>query len=271
MQKTVVRLIKLEFLKLRHNRALWVLLALYLLCVIAISLSGGIILKIMAGMGISYRGIDPTVIPIYDFDDIWQNLAYLGYFFKIFPAFLLIISITNEYSYKTHRQNIIDGLSRREFFLSKLSFAAFLAILSAGLLLVLGLVLGFSHSSVTSWEAMSSKLYFIPVHAFQILLFFLFAMFLALLIRRSGVTVVLLLMYAWFLEPITAGILGYYVPGADDFFPLEAISSLVHFPFSKYIFMYTQDFVSFADLAKALGWCGVLLYGIYYQLAKRDF
>lgn len=265
------RLIRLEFLKLRHNRAVWILLALYLVCVIAISLSGGVILKVLAGMGIAYRGIDPTVIPIYDFDDIWQNLAYLGYFFKIFPAFLLIISITNEFSYKTHRQNIIDGLSRREFFLSKLSFAGFLAVLSALLLLILGLILGFLNSSVTSWEAITSNIFFIPLHAFQIMLFFLFAMFLALLIRRSGITVVLLLMYAWFLEPIAAGITGYYVPVLEGLFPLEAIGSLVHFPFSKYVFMYTQDFVSLGDAAWALGWCGILLFGIYYQLARRDF
>lgn len=267
----MLRLIRIEFLKLKHNRALWILLALYMVCLIAISFSGGVILKAMAGMGISYQGIDPTVIPIYDFEDIWQNLAYLGYFFKIFPAFLLIISITNEFSYKTHRQNIIDGLSRREFFLSKLSFASFLALLSAGLLLLLGLILGFSNSAVTSWEAITRNIFFIPVHAFQVLLFFLFAMFLALLIRKSGITVVLLLMYAWFLEPIAAGITEYYYPFLGSLFPLEAIGNLIHFPFSKYVLMYTQDFVSMADFSKAMGWCGILILGIYYQLVKRDF
>lgn len=265
------RLIQLEFLKLKSNKAMWWLLGLYLISLVFISFSGGMILQSLSDNGLQYNGIDPTILPIYDFDDIWQNLAYLGYFFKIFPAFLIIISVSNEFSFKTHRQNIIDGLSRFEFFLSKTVFAAFLAIISGLLILCLGLVLGFANSSVTDFNSIVASIIYVPAHMFQLFVYFLMAIFLTLLIRKTGITIVLFLMYSVILEPIITSLLGIWYPSAASLFPLESISSIVHFPFSRYILLETQTFISGPDMLKALFWCLVLGYGIYYQLVKRDF
>lgn len=267
----MVRLIRLEYLKLRHNKAMWVLLGLYLVAIVGISFGAGYILQVLADNGVEYRGIDPTVFPIYDFDDIWQNLAYLGYFFNVFPAFLIVISITNEFANKTHRQNIIDGLSRTEFFLSKLSFAAFLSLLSGLFLLMIGLLLGFMHSDVLGTEAIFSNMVFAPVHALQLFLYFLFAMLLSLIIRKSGITIVLLLMYTVILEPILTATLGYWYPGTEDFLPLHAISNLVHFPFPKYFLRYVQDYLAIKELAIAVGWGVIFTTGIFLFLKKRDF
>ncbi len=267
----MLRLIRLEYLKLKHHKAMWILLALYILAIVGISFSAGYVLQYLADQGVEYRGIDPTVFPVYDFDDIWQNLAYLGYFFKIFPAFLLIISICNEYSYKTNRQNIIDGLSRKEFFLSKFSFATFLAILSGFLLLVIGLILGFMHSNVTDAGSVLANIEFVPVHSLQLLIYFLFAMLLAILIKRSGIAIVLFLMYTIVIEPIVVGIGHFYYPEVVAFAPLESIASLIHFPFQKYILFYTQDYVSLIDLARALGWGVVFTLLLSHFLRKRDF
>jgi ABC-type transport system involved in multi-copper enzyme maturation permease subunit len=267
----MLKLIKLEYLKLKHNRAMWWLLGLYILAVILISFSGGFILQMLANNGVEYKGIDPTVIPIYAFDDIWQNLTYLGYFFKIFPAFLIIISICNEFSYKTHRQNIIDGLSRTEFFLSKTTFAAFLAVLSGVLMLILGLILGGLNSSVGG-DLIFTNIEFIPAHILQLLLYFLFAMFLAMLIRKTGVTIVLLLLYSLILEPIGAAIIQYnFGQFYGNLFPLESISTIVSFPFARYAFVETQNYVAIKELLIACGWGAVFTFFIFRILKKRDF
>lgn len=269
--KNISRLVQLEFLKLKSNKALWWLLGLYLLAMIFISLSGGIILQYLANAGVRYRGFDPTLLPIYDFDDIWQNLAYLGYFFKIFPAFLIIISICNEFTFKTHRQNIIDGLSRWEFFSSKLAFAAFLSLLSGILVFVLGLILGFKNSDIKSMEVILAHIAFVPAHIIQLFIYFLAAMFLALLIRKSGITIILLLMYTLIIEPIAVALLNYYFEPVGSYLPLDSISSLVHIPFGRYILLETQTHIAAPDVLRAAVWCGILIYGIYYQLNKRDF
>lgn len=267
----MLRLIRLEYLKLRANRAMWILLGLYLLCLVLIAFSGGAILQFLENKGVQYKSLSPTMLPIYDFEDIWQNLAWLGYFFKIFPAFLLVISINNEFQFKTNRQNIIDGLSRTEFFLSKLSFAAFLACVSGILLFILGVILGFSNASAKTLEAFMANIEFIPGHIFQLFLYFIFAIFLALLIRKSSITIVLLLLYTIFLEPIAARIIGHWHPLIASWFPLETFSNIVHFPFSRYVFLQTPDYIAITDVLMASVWGVVFLIGIFYQLKKRDF
>ena len=267
----MLRLAKLEFLKLKTNKAFWILLGIYFLALIVFAFSGGVILKYLENDGVTYRGLSPVMLPIYDFEDIWQNLAWLGYFFKIFPALLIIISITNEFQFKTHRQNIIDGLSRTEFFLSKLSFAIFLALLSAFVILGMGLILGFLHASDTSAEAIFYNAVFIPAHAYQLLLYFLFAMFLSLIIRKSAFTILVLLIYTLMIEPIGGAILGHYYPLLGSLLPLEAFSAIVAFPFSRYIFLETPDYIGIPEFLKASGWGLIMLFGIFYQLKKRDF
>jgi hypothetical protein len=250
---------------------MWVLVTLYLLAVVGISFSAGLFLQYLADQGISRRGIDPTIFPIYDFEDIWQNLAYLGYFFKIFPAFLIIISICNEFSYKTHRQNIIDGLSRTEFFLSKLSFAAFLAILSALLILVLGLIIGFAQSDTTAANSIFRHIGFVPMHALQLFFYFLFAMFVAIVIRKTGYTIVFVLMYTIMIEPVAWAFLTYKEVTFADYLPLESISSMVPFPFARYILLETQNYLSFKSLAIGATWGLVFSGFIFYRLRTKDF
>ncbi|NEN25757.1 ABC transporter permease subunit [Cryomorpha ignava] len=267
----MLRLVKLEFLKLKTNRAFWILLGIYFVALLLIAFSGGAILQYLENQGVTYRGLSPVILPIYDFEDIWQNLAWLGYFFKIFPALLIIISVTNEFQFKTHRQNIIDGLSRTEFFLSKLSFAIFLALLSALVILIIGLILGFLNASDTSVDAILYNAVFIPAHAYQLLLYFLFTMFLALIIRKSAFTIMVLLIYTLMIEPIAAGILGHFYPLIGSLLPLQAFSSIVAFPFTRYILLETPDYIGLVEFLKATGWGFVFLFGIFWQLKRRDF
>ncbi len=269
----MIRLIRIEWLKLRHLKAVWVLTGLYLVALLAISLSAKFFLDFLTSRGIEWRGINPSMLPVYAFDDIWQNLAYLASYFKIFPAFILIISISNEYSYRTHRQNIIDGLSRVEFFFSKLSFAAFLAVLSAGVLLIIGLVMGSLYSDVQGFEYVVQHIVFIPVHALQFFIYFLFAMLIVFLIRRSGISIVFLLFYTVILEPVLVAITIFALkqPTVALFYPMNAIGNLVPVPFGKYAFQETQTTVGAVDLSIALMWMALLSGAIFYLLKKRDF
>lgn len=266
----MLRLIKIEYLKLKSNRALWILLGLYFLAIASVAIGAGAFLDYLTGEGVDYRGINPSIFPIYDWEDIFHNLAYLASFFSVFPAFLLIISVSNEFTFKTHRQNIIDGLSRTEFFLSKLSFAAFLSLVSATFLFLLGLVLGLINSE-SAVSAISESIVFIPGHAIQLFCFFLFSILLVMIIRKSGITIVLLLIYAVILEPILSAILKWQVPELGVILPLDSISSIVRVPFSKYILLETQNYIGWMDLLRGGLWGVVFTILIFLMLKKKDF
>lgn len=267
----MLRLARLEFIKLKTNKAFWILLGIYFVALLIIAFSGGAVLQYLENKGVTYKGLSPILLPIYDFEDIWQNLAWLGYLFKIFPALLIVISVCNEFQFKTHRQNIIDGLSRSEFLISKLSFALFIALLSALAIGLIGLLLGLLYASDTSLGTIFYNAIFIPAHAYQLFLYFMFAIFLGLVIRKSAFTIMVLLIYTLMIEPIAAGITGYFYSGAASFFPLNAISSLIAFPFSKYVFIQTPDYIALPEFLIATAWGCIFLFGIYYQLKKRDF
>jgi ABC-type transport system involved in multi-copper enzyme maturation permease subunit len=266
----MLRLVKIEYLKLKSNRALWILLGLYFVAIAAVAIGAGAFLDYLTDQGVDYNGINPSIFPIYDWEDIYHNLAYLASFFAVFPAFLLIISVSNEYTYKTHRQNIIDGLSRKEFFLSKLSFAAFLSLVSAAFLFLLGLVLGLINSE-SGLSAFTTSLVFIPGHAIQLFCFFLFSILLVFIIRRSGITIVLLLLYSLILEPILSALLKWQVPELGSVLPLDSISSIIRIPFSKYILLQTQDYIAWMDLLRGGMWGLVVTALIFVILKKKDF
>ena len=111
----MIRLFEIEWLKLKNYTVFWILLIMYFLGLILILSSGMFLMQFLKYKGADFNGIDPTILPLYDFPDVWQNMTYIATFFKIILAFIVIISVTNEISYRTMRQNVIDGLSKWEW------------------------------------------------------------------------------------------------------------------------------------------------------------
>jgi hypothetical protein len=115
----MIRLFEIEWLKLKNYKIFWILFGLYFLGLLVVCSGGMFLLEYIKRTGGDFKGIDPTILPLYDFPDVWQNTIYVATFFKLFLAFIVIISICNDINYRTLRQNIIDGLSKKEFLISK--------------------------------------------------------------------------------------------------------------------------------------------------------
>ena len=57
---------------------------------------------------------------IFNFPYIWHFNTWVAALFKaLFLAIVIVSMMANEYSNKTIKQNLIDGLSKKEFVLSK--------------------------------------------------------------------------------------------------------------------------------------------------------
>jgi ABC-type transport system involved in multi-copper enzyme maturation permease subunit len=209
-------------------------------------------------------------LPIFDFVDIWQNLAYITFLFKYILAFVVIISICLEYSNKTIRQNFIDGLSRRDFLISKLGLIAFLTILSGVMITVLGLILGMLYSPVKSLPFVVLNMEFVLAHMLEVFSFLSFALLIATLLRRTGFAIVLFVIYATSIEPMVTMIMKYHYELPTWYFPMASISNIVRVPFPKYIFREVQDFVSLQDVLVACGWTAIFLFLTYRLIKSRD-
>ena len=272
----MIRALQLEWLKVRHYRIFWVLAIMYCLALLIGSSVGKVLLDFLESKGADFEGITPSIIPIYDFPDIWQNITWIVNVFKILPALVIIISVTNDISFRTMRQNVIDGFSKREYMYSKLIFIVFLALLSAAVIFVIGLIMGFNYSSVTSPKYVFRSIEFLGSYFLSITAYCCFAWWLAVWIKKTGFIIAFLIMYTFIFEPImTVNFLHnpyvndpmqYFVP----YFPVYAMNSLIPLPYGRYIFMEVQNYLTFKDIAIALGWLGLTLGLIYRSLLKKD-
>lgn len=272
----MIRLLNIEWLKLRRYKAFNIVMLLYYVIFIAVCSSGMAILEFLKNEGAEFKGISPTMLPIYDFPDIWQNMTYIATILTIFPAFLIIISVTNEIQFKTLRQNIIDGLNRMDFFLSKFNFIVALSLINTLVLFLNGLVLGLLYSYDKSLDAILGGTQFLFGFFLFNLTFFVFAFLLSLLIKRTGIVIVLLGIYFLFAEPIATLILA-NVPEFPQFcrdivpyFPVKAMNNLIPNPFGRYIFMEITDYIPLKSIAIIIGQLAIYLTLIWLILKKRD-
>lgn len=264
------RLLQIEWIKLRNYKPFWILSGLYFLGLFIILLGGKFFLLWLESRGAQFEGIKPSMLPIYDFDDIWHNMTYMASLLKVIPAFIFLILITNEYSYKTLRQNIIDGMTRAEFLYSKLLLAFIYSLVSTTFIFISGLIIGLLSSPVKDFGSIFGRADFLLAHGLEMFAFFSFTLLLSIVIRRTGFALVLLLIYAIMLEPILALYIGYKFDGPETFFPIKSINLLVENPFTKYFLMETQEHVKVTSILMVIAWTTLFNFGSYQILRKRD-
>lgn len=256
-------------------RTFWVICGLYFLTLGFTTASGMEILKWLASKGAEFgASININRVPLYHFPDIWQNLIWISGLFKIVLAVMVVISITNEYQYRTLRQNIIDGMSRWEFLQSKILTNLLLSIMSVVMILVIALFTGFIYTPKIEWNYFFVGSEFFVAYFIEVFAFLSFALMLGVLIKRSGLTIVML-MLANMIEAIIK--LNIFRSSMEDqigwlkqFFPLESITNLVPLPFARYAFQEIQDYVALTAVAIALGWILLFNYFAYLKLKKSD-
>jgi ABC-type transport system involved in multi-copper enzyme maturation permease subunit len=150
--------------------------------------------------------------------------------------------MANEYSYKTLKQNLIDGLSKKEFILSKFYTVVAFALVSTVFVFVVSLILGLSYSDYNEFAIITSDLEYIVAFFIKLVGFFSFGLFLGILVKRSAFAIGA--MVVWLIgESIFKGYLFYSlkntentsekVDGIMQFLPLEAMTNLIKEPFSR--------------------------------------
>ena len=267
----MLELLKLDLKKLLPYRTFWIVCGLYFFTLAFVTASGMEFLKWLAGLFDNFgSSLNISRIPLYHFPDVWQNLTFVSGFFKIVLAIMVVISITNEFSYRTIRQNIIDGMSRWEFLQSKILTNLLLSLMSVVMVFSIALVTGFIYSPEIDWQYVFTDLEFFPAYFLEVFTFLSFAMMLGILIQRSGLTIILLLLSRIIEAPIDAYVGNHYSWDIVGFFPLQSIGNLIAMPFARYAFQEIQDFVTFKAVIIVLCWMFLFNYFSYLKLKRAD-
>lgn len=265
----MLKLLRIDLLKLTNYRAFWVLNILYALLILGIPAGVIEFLKWLKSAGAEFDGFDPMKIPILHFPDIWQNITYVYTFLKIFLAIIIVISISNEFSYKTVRQNIIDGMSRLDFLKSKLLTILLMSLGSTLLVFLTGFVTGALYTPDITFVEMFEETEFVFAYFLDLFSFLVFSFLLTVMLKRSAVTVFILLVYRP-IEGIIILILPGAIKGIGQYFPLQAMSNMIEVPFPRYIFQEINDNVDMMMVSVVIGWTAIFIYAIYAKLKSSD-
>lgn len=216
-----MKLIRIEWLKLRHHNFFWIGMGLYILSIVLlITLLGNFkLIEQKEGEGmITFQTLGEA--GLYKLPYIWQHVTYLAGFFKFIPAFLLIFFISNEYQYKTYRQNVIDGLSIGQFYTSKLYSAVFFTLISLLTVAITGFVMALLHNDNLDWSSFTTGTDYFAAYFAEVFFMIIFTIFLTVLFRRSTITIIFILAYYFIIEQLVGFALGeplkYYLPTAPS-------------------------------------------------------
>ena len=269
-------LLKTEWLKIRNYPAFWLLIGRCVLSYpginyICLNAFESIVKKEnAAGKMISVFLGNP-----FSFPEVWRTSAYLISVFVFIPSVLVIMLITNEYTYKTNRQNIIDGWSRRDFMFAKLFDVVIVVLLVTILYALVAFIMG-STNTTDSNNKTWSLAYYIGLFALQTFSQLSLAFMVGLLVRKSFIALAIFLFYSIVAEPIAVNLFRYkfFKNDIGRFLPLELSDRIIPPPafmrrFDEKIYQASLDAVNhhiaYTILLIIITW--VINYLIYQ---KRD-
>lgn len=256
-------LLAIEWLKIKNYRTFWILIGFFLVLLPLwnYQIENGMIKFGSAG---GANGIN-ILSRAYSFPEVWGNVSFWASIFVLFLSILIIILTTNEYNFRTHRQNVIDGWSRLQFFHAKVGLVILISLLTTIYVFLVGAVLGIINSGdITGIFRESYKL----AYFFLLSVNYLgFALLLSVLVRRSGLSIGLFLLYSLIIENILRGILNW---GNDldlgDYLPMQASDELLPLPllqmFSSMVSPGKTPDTAF--IMVSIGWCA-----LYYFIGRR--
>jgi len=228
----ILRLIGIEFYKIKHHKLSRFLFLSYFVLLSSIALIA--VIKFNVGnveIKLAEQGI-------FNFPYIWHLNTWEADFLTFFLVIIIVSMVTNEYNFRTLKQNLIDGLSKKEFVLSKFYFMVILALLATVFVFVISLILGLMYSDYTSFGMIFRDTYFLVAFFLKLLGIFSFMMLLSFLFKRSAFA--LGFFFVWILiEFIFYGLLRWQffnkkiAENISQFFPYTSFRNLLPQPVTR--------------------------------------
>ncbi|MDG1790835.1 MAG: ABC transporter permease [Flavobacteriaceae bacterium] len=277
----MLRLLSIELHKLKYNKSAKVISIVYFILISFIALIASIEFNFGS---FHFRIADQG---IFNFPFIWHFNTWVAAILKLFLAIVIVSMMANEYSNRTLKQNLIDGLSKKEFVLSKFLTVVLFAMVSTLFVFIVSLILGLIFSDYNEIGIIFSDTEYLLAYFINLIGFFSFCLFLGILVKRSAFALGFLLIWS-IMEGIIYSFLkwemfrnSYLADNIIQLFPLASMSNLIKEPFSRLGAVqsaanqlgeaFDKDYsVQFMTVLIVLTWTCLFVYGSYAVLKKRD-
>lgn len=211
----------------------------------------------------------------FEFPKVWLSVSYYSGCILVLPALLLLMLATNEFTYRTSRQNIIDGLSRKQFIEVKLMTALLLALASTLLVFITALIFGFAVGGSFSFSGIENLGYFF----LKAVTYNFVAILIAVLIRRTGFAIAIFFIYTALENGLSLFLFGWAINIKEEhkvdmgnmgnYLPMNASDGLLYSPLASFTGMAGNKLpVDYTWLVFSLA---LLYLALFFLWAKRNF
>lgn len=273
----MLRLINLELQKLWLNRTSKILIFVSFVLPFTVLVLSSIKINVFG-----FFTLELGELGIFNFPIIWHITTFFAAQFKFFFAIVVVSMIGNEYSNKTIKQNLIDGLSKKEFILSKFYTIVFFSLVATLLIGLAALVIGLYYSSYTEIGIIIRETEFLLAYFLKLVGFFSLCLFFGMLVKRSAFALAFLFIL-FILEWVIFGLITWRA-NADlagkiqDYFPLKSMYNLIKQPFQRIVMTKFPDkaeiiydySVHWYEMVIVLGWTALFVFLSYRLLKARD-
>ncbi len=273
----MLRLLNLELQKLLLNRTSKVLIFISFILPFFIILLSSLKINVFG-----FFTLELGELGVFNFPVIWHLTTFFSAQFKFFFAIVVVSMIGNEYSNKTLKQNLIDGLSKKEFILSKFYTIVFFSLVSTVLTGLISLCIGLYYSSYTEVGIILMETEFLLAYFIKLIAFFSLCLFFGMLVKRSAFALAFLFIL-FIVEWIAFGLMSWKLDSdlaekIQNIFPLKSMYKLIDQPFQRIAMSkfpdkteLTYDYaVHWNEMAVVLVWTALFIFLSYRLLKKRD-
>lgn len=226
----MLALIKIEWLKIKKYPAFW-----WMLGIVALTYPGlncmtyYAYIKATTGKEITNNIAKMLLGNPFSFPEAWHSVAYFSSIFVLLPSIVVIMMVTNEYSFRTHRQNIIDGWSRAQYITSKLFDVLIVSVIATLVYIVVAAGFGVyaDSASVNQW---ADQLQYIPLFLLQTFAQLSIAFLLGYLVKKAFIALGIFLFYYLIVENIAVAYARFKLNDIGRFLPFEISDRLIPAP-----------------------------------------
>jgi ABC-type transport system involved in multi-copper enzyme maturation permease subunit len=275
----MIKLLKIELKKIRTYKIFWILAGLYFIFLVLGILMAEFMINNMVDNMNKHLPIPAPHMNIYFFPEVWQNMAFFATirYVLIFPAIIIMILITNEFTFKTIRQNVVNGLSKSEFILSKLYIILSISVITTVFFALSTFIIGIAHTSEVTWGMIFDKISFVIGFFITILTFQIYAFFFGFMCRNTGLAIALFTLYTFIIEPILYYFLKsplVFKNGISTYLPVNAVFRVTEYPtipvLKKMMGLNLQESISWGGCALPLLYSAIMIGIVFWTLKKRD-
>lgn len=256
------QIIYTEWLKVKNYRTFWVMLILALIIIpagnfmVADKFSGSYLKQVGKMFG------NP-----FSFPDVWLTMASINSYISMLFGLLLIILVTNEYTYRTNRQNVIDGWERKEFVYAKLFWLVVISLVTLLVATISGTLVGLIYGEKPfSLEGYQYMLYYF----LQLNVMLTIALLIGVLVKRAGLGIVLFIAYNMMLDQLLSFFLKRSIGPIGGLLPIQSGDELLPFPLVGKMVSTGTQYDSYVYVTAMIGYIVVGIYLVFRKILKSD-